>query len=121
MKLSRLILSTCRPRELAGFLSEFFDLEVQSEGDEFAMTFGEVVLSTKTSNLQHQSESILEFHLNSLDELNELWQKYQFTIYRHGESALKDAVAPTAGHGGTYFEAIDIDQRRWRFVWIDHD
>lgn len=122
MKLARIILPTSKPRELAGFLSEFLDLEVETIADEFVMEFGPqfLVVTASEQDGESHASTALEFAVNSEQELNELWQKYQFTLYRHSDKPIQGALAPHEKEFGLLFEAIDIDGRRWRFVWMNN-
>ena len=118
MKLNRIILPTTEPRDLVGFLSEFLDLEVDKEGDDYLMSFsGLELLVQKTTKKVRGNATSLEFLVSSKDEVDQLWQKYQFTLYRHAENAVKEAIAPKTVDGRYLFEAVDIDLRRWRFVF----
>lgn len=121
MKLARIILPTSKPRELAGFLSEFLDLEVETRNDNFVMEFGAQQLVVTPDQDVGTHSTALEFELDSKQALEELWQKYQFTLYRHSDKPVQGAQAPHEEDFGLLFEAIDIDGRRWRFVWINHD
>lgn len=118
MKFSRIILPTSNPRELVGFLSEFLDLEVEKEGDKFLMVFSslEILVEDSAKKIKGNATT-LEFVVDSKEEVDQLWQKYQFTIYRHAENPIKDAIAPTRLNDRYFFEALDIDSRRWRFVY----
>lgn len=117
MKLTRIILPTSRPRQLVGFLSEFLDLEVKEHNTNYLMQFGSLELYVTSDGGEEAHGTMLEFQVNSYNELDELWQKYQFTIYRHSNSAVQSAIAPHKKEDRYLFEAIDIDGRRWRFVW----
>lgn len=121
MKLARIILPTSKPRELAGFLSEFLDLEVETQRDNFVMEFGAQLLVVTQAEKVGTHSTALEFELDSKQALEELWQKYQFTLYRHSDNPVQGALAPHEVDFGWLFEAIDIDGRRWRFVWMNHD
>jgi len=121
VKLARIILPTSKPRELAGFLSEFFDLEVETVGEQFVMEFGAQHLVVTPDQSVGAHSTALEFELESKQALEELWQKYQFTLYRHSDKPVQGAMAPHRTEQGLLFEAIDIDGRRWRFVWIKND
>ncbi len=122
MKLSRIILPTSNPRELVGFLSEFLDLEVEKYDDKFLMSFSSLEILVEDSPKKIKGNTTtLEFVVNTKDEVDQLWQKYQFTVYRHAENPIKDAIAPTHHDGRYFFEAVDIDSRRWRFVYNEEE
>tara|TARA_R110000868_G_scaffold315755_1_gene576638 strand:- start:10 stop:378 length:369 start_codon:yes stop_codon:yes gene_type:complete len=118
MKLTRIVLPTSKPRQLVGFLSEFLDLEVIEHKTNYLMNFGSLELYVVDDEKVDQGASTsLEFQVDSYNELDELWQKYQFTLYRHIDNPVQGAVAPHEKDGRHQFEAIDIDGRCWRFVW----
>lgn len=121
MKLARIILPTSKPRELAGFLSEFFDLEVETIADQFVMEFGAQEIIVTSDTQVTTGGTSLEFEVDSKSDLDQLWQKYQFTLYRHSENPVQGALAPHEVDGRWLFEAVDIDGRRWRFVWVNHE
>lgn len=118
MKLTRIVLPTSKPRQLVGFLSEFLDLEVIEHKTNYLMNFGSLELYVVDDEKVDQGASTsLEFQVDSYNELDELWQKYQFTLYRHIDNPVQGAIAPHEKDGRHLFEAIDIDGRCWRFVW----
>ncbi|PIP90368.1 MAG: hypothetical protein COW01_02880 [Bdellovibrionales bacterium CG12_big_fil_rev_8_21_14_0_65_38_15] len=122
MKLSRIILPTSNPRELVGFLSEFLDLEVEKHDDKFLMSFSSLEILVEDSPKKIKGNTTtLEFVVSTKDEVDQLWQKYQFTVYRHAENPIKDAIAPNHLEGRYFFEAVDIDSRRWRFVYNEEE
>lgn len=122
MKLSRIILPTSNPRELVGFLSEFLDLEVEKDDDKFLMSFSSLeILVEETPKKIKANTTTLEFIVNSKSEVDQLWQKYQFTLYRHAENPIKDAIEPNNLAGRYFFEAVDTDSRRWRFVYDEEE
>ncbi len=114
---SRVILPSAAPRALASFLSEFLDLEVHESNLHYSMDFDGLEFVVVPSGEAGIHSTQLEFKVSAISDLEELWQKYQFTIYRHSETPLQGAKAIHQKDGRHLFEAIDLDGRCWRFVW----
>lgn len=113
---ARVILPSAAPRALASFLSEFLDLEVHEEKQQYVMDFDHVQFVVTASGEAGIHSTQLEFKVSSKEELGELWQKYQFTLYRHSENPVKGAKPVHIHEGREQFEAIDLDGRCWRFI-----
>lgn len=122
IEIKHIILYTSNKEELGSFLSQLFEIEprpvrngdIELCGNQFKFLLkdfsGEIESSVSNS-------IVLNFVLDSENELNDLRKKIEFINYRMSSSLIKKIgiVRPDNDDGELFFEFIDFDGRIWRF------
>jgi hypothetical protein len=120
MKLGQVVLFSRARDRLVNFLTELFDLELQDVSDGLMLknqfTQFLVVEADKSQLLATNGDMILDFFVDSREELETFLQKAEFCFYRQGPN--NDHIKrPTINYaeGIFYFYLRDPDGRRWSF------
>jgi hypothetical protein len=110
--------------ELAQFLSELLDMDIFKDHAQSIIIRNEII-SFQVIQVSDQSllartaerDTILCFHMDSLQSLEDLLYKVQFLSYRHGDSSRDDEKRATLHQqkGEYFFFLKDLDGRRWKF------
>lgn len=122
IKFGQLALYSKNKSELANFLSELLEMELKSTGEGIRLICNEfsiIIFDDPRSNPTNMN-MMVDFFVDSLEELSELANKAQFFAYRFGllqsEEDIKDIVGPIRSIGPlSYFFATDTDGRKWKF------
>lgn len=119
-ELAPVVLYSQDRNRMLNFLSDVFEFEV-NEAD-FSVSIGSISdsVSFKIENQyldQHQSISPIEFNfrLDSIFDLKELENKFNFFIYRRNEPGLFEEMSKSEGEKEVSIVFYDIDRRPWRF------
>lgn len=99
---------------LGSFLSDFFDVNIIYQNEDVLIELdGMNIKITPIKDIVEES-SIFNIRVDSINELDELIQKYQFVMYKNGKSEF-DVPQIINNENEQYFEIVDIDGRTWRF------
>ena len=126
LSFGQLVLYSRNPRDLAKFLAELLDLEMHQppQGDGILLRGSLIKISIVTASAQHlfskgnDRDLMMDFSVESLDELEDFLHKIQFMNYRHGEESPQGPKVQLSKVGKTYFFLVkDIDGRKWKFSY----
>jgi hypothetical protein len=119
-ELAPVVLYSQDRNRMLNFLSDVFEFEV-NEAD-FSVSIGSISdsVSFKIENQYHdprQTISPIEFNfrLDSVIDLKELENKFNFFIYRRNEPGLFEEMSKSEGEKEVSIVFYDIDRRPWRF------
>jgi len=119
-ELAPVVLYSQDRNRMLNFLSDVFEFEV-NEAD-YSVSVGAVTeaVSFRIENLSidpRQSVSPVEFNfkLDSVIDLNELENKFNFFIYRRNEPELFEEMSKAENEREVSIVFYDIDRRPWRF------
>jgi hypothetical protein len=128
---SHLNLYSQKPKELAHFFSELLDMDILPDkgGDGIWVENHDLKLfinQASADQLFHKGgerDLLVEFKLDTLDELEDLLHKVHFLSYRQGtgEEPTKPATKAKLSKVGNkvFFNILDPDGRRWKFCFTD--
>lgn len=128
LKVSHINLFSPKPQELSQFFSELLDMDITPDksGDgiwvenEYLRLF---IGSSNADQLFHtggERDVLLEFSLDSQEELEDLLHKVHFLSYRQaGEKVAKATPKAKLSRVGdkVFFNLKDPDGRRWKFSY----
>ncbi|EQC43637.1 hypothetical protein M899_1821 [Bacteriovorax sp. BSW11_IV] len=122
IRFGQLALYSKNKTELAHFLSELLEMEIKSAGEGVRLIADDIsiiIFDDPRSNPANMN-MMVDFFVDSKEELSELANKAQFFAYRFGLLAegqdVGEIVGPIRGIGPlSYFFATDTDGRKWKF------
>lgn len=119
MKLRQIVFSSPQHEMVAQLLGEVLDWPLTAIGDGIRVgREGEgALLFIKGKKTVFGESTLLDFCVESLEELQDLHQRWQFVRYRHTEQSLKQGEIVEAD-AACYFMIHDPDGRKWKFSFI---
>lgn len=127
VKLGQIILFSNNSKRLATFLCDLFDLELSPAEDAIGLSNGEVsfLVIERPKLAEFGSSTLIDFIVESSDDLDELHSKIEFLNYRlesSGESltSLQTKELPEIRDLGNvrFFFMTDPDGRRWKISYF---
>lgn len=130
LKVSHINLFSPQPTELAQFFSDLLDMDITPEksGEGIWVESDSLrlfVSAASADQLFHKAgerDVLLEFSLDSLNELEDLLHKIHFLSYRQsGEASVKPQPKAKLSKVGSkvFFNILDPDGRRWKFSYSE--
>jgi hypothetical protein len=117
--LGHIILLSSQKEQLAALLSQIFDMEIVIAGDDIHLNYQQIKYIIKqTSKKNKNPNTVIEYLVDSREELESISQKVKFFYYRtqNSEEKIIDDLEVYNFKGQYYFELTDCDSRIWRFV-----
>lgn len=121
LKLSQIILYSHHKENVAQFFSGLFDMDIMPVGEGIKLLHPDfhfvVIAADQSLSVKKLSASlVLDFKVDTKDELIALHQKIQFLSYRYHFDFAPDGEGKLQQHGkiSTFFLS-DPDGRKWKF------
>lgn len=114
-KIAQLILFSQDTKRLAQFLSDLFDMELLklSDGIQLSSSHLTLLVVGPTKKAAGPSDLMVDFEVESAEDLENFWQKVQFFKYRYElEDHQEEKITKTDTM--SYFVLKDPDGRKWK-------
>ena len=116
LRLGEIILNTQSADHLSEFLSELFDCEIRKSDNGFLVLYEQFSFHIIPREIKfNQSPTQVHFFLDSEEELEQVFQKYQFILYKNKMAVLEAGTHIKKEDTRSYFEFLDVDKRVWTF------
>ena len=123
VRLGQIVLFSKDKQRLASFLCDLFELEMEINSDSISLSNGEIsfLVIERPRLAECGSSTLIDFYVDSYDELVELNNKIEFLTYRlqssgESEELLQTMKKPEIKDLGEvkFFFMTDPDGRRWK-------
>jgi len=119
-ELAPVVLYSQDRNRMLNFLSDVFEFEVNEVDYSVSVASLSEIISFKIENQTHNTNSNISpiefnFKLQSVIDLKELENKFNFFIYRRNEPGLFEEMSHLDSENETAIVFYDIDRRPWRF------
>ncbi len=122
MKVGQIILFTKDKNMLSRFLSDLFDLEPEVDQDAIRVKGSNIsfLVIERDKLAQSGSSNIIDFFVDSFEELEAMHKKVEFIYYRYQISEIDESfqipIIPEIKNSPemSFFFITDPDKRRWK-------
>ena len=124
IRIGQIALHSRDKKTLSSFLSELLDMEMSFSGEAIRLENDQFnIIVIEDADMKCVSNMMIDFFVDSFDELKSFIQKVEFIKYRYRITfvtnegkILDDVKIHNVGHLH-YFFLSDTDGRRWKFSW----